>query len=142
MTDKQIIKEKGNQKCIFYNDDICRKGDRTRDCLNCARVEYRSLYNLNWNNQDRLFKQLDQLKADRTEALKQLEFVRTLNTVKEAENRKLSKALTEIKEIAEKTLNMVDYKTYFKRDNKSLKQEGFKAIQQILNKISEVLDDN
>ena len=46
--------------------------------------------------------QLDQLKAEREEALKQLEFVRTLNTVKEAEIRKLSKTLTEIKEIAEK----------------------------------------
>lgn len=45
--------------------------------------------------------QLDQLKVDRGEALKQLEFVRTLNTVKEAETRKLSKALAEIKEIAE-----------------------------------------
>jgi len=44
--------------------------------------------------------ELDQLKADREEALKQLEFVRTLNTVKEAEIRKLSKTLTEIKEIA------------------------------------------
>ena len=30
------------------------------------------------------------------------------------------------------TLNMVDYRTYFKRDNKSLKQEGFKALHEIL----------
>ena len=31
------------------------------------------------------------------------------------------------------TLNMVyDYKTYFRRDNKSLKQEGFKALYEIL----------
>ena len=44
--------------------------------------------------------ELDQLKADRIEALKQLEFVRTLNTVQEAEIRKYSKTLTEIKEIA------------------------------------------
>ena len=54
------------------------------------------------------------------------------------EKRVLLQTLAEIKEIAEKTLNMVDYKTYFKRDNKSLKQEGFKAIDQILQKISEV----
>ena len=53
------------------------------------------------------------------------------------EKRVLLQTLAEIKEIAEKTLNMVDYKTYFKRDNKSLKQEGFKAIDQILQKISE-----
>lgn len=38
-----------------------------------------------------------------------------------------------ITEIAEKTLNMVDYKTYFKRNNYSLKQEGFKALQEIIN---------
>jgi len=47
------------------------------------------------------FEEYKKLKADREEALKQLEFVRTLNTVKEAENRKLSKTLAEIKEIAE-----------------------------------------
>lgn len=50
--------------------------------------------------------------------------------------------LTEIKEIAKKTLNMVDYKTYFKRDNKSLKQEGFKVLNEILQKISECEVEN
>ncbi|MBQ8299327.1 MAG: hypothetical protein IJX99_05615 [Clostridia bacterium] len=50
----------------------------------------------------------------------------------------IKKTLENIKEIAKKTLNMVDYKTYFKRDNKSLKQEGFKALNEILQKISEV----
>ena len=49
---------------------------------------------------DTVSAELDQLKADRKEALEQLEFVRTLNTVKEAEIIKLSKTLTEIKEIA------------------------------------------
>lgn len=44
--------------------------------------------------------QLDQFNADSEEALKQLEFVRTLNTVQEAEIKKLSKTLTEIKDIA------------------------------------------
>ena len=53
---------------------------------------------------------------------------------------KLATCIEEIKEIARKTLNMVDYKTYFKRDNKSIKQEGFKAIEQILQKC-EVLDE-
>lgn len=48
--------------------------------------------------------------------------------------------LKKIKEIAEKTLNMVDYKTYFKRDNKSLKQESFKTLKQIQEKINEVID--
>lgn len=55
------------------------------------------------------YAQLDQLKADREEALKQLEFVRTLNTVKEAENRKLSKTLAEIKEIAEEKAKVNDW---------------------------------
>ena len=49
---------------------------------------------------DRLINELDRLNEDRIEALKQLEFVRTLNTVKEAETIKLHKTLTEIKEIA------------------------------------------
>jgi len=45
-----------------------------------------------------------------------------------------------IKNIANKTLNMVDYRTYFKRDNKSLKQEGFKTLYEIL-KIIEGLEN-
>lgn len=48
--------------------------------------------------------------------------------------------IEEIKTIAEKTLNMVDYKTYFKRDNKSIKQEGFKALKMILNNINNKKD--
>lgn len=45
--------------------------------------------------------------------------------------------IEKIKQIVEKTLNMVDYKTYFKRDNKSIKQEGFKALKTILDVIKE-----
>ena len=56
----------------------------------------------------------------------------------EEKMKNIKKTLENIKEIAKKTLNMVDYKTYFKRDNKSLKQEGFKALNEILQKISEV----
>ena len=59
-SNEKIIKEKGNTKCIFYSDDICRKGDKTRDCINCARVEYHSLYSLNWDNQERLQKIIKQ----------------------------------------------------------------------------------
>lgn len=51
------------------------------------------------------------------------------------------KKIEEIKTIAETTLNMVDYKTYFKRDNKSIKQEGFKALQSILNVINNKKED-
>ena len=31
-SDEEIIAKKGNKKCIFYSDAICRKGDKTRDC--------------------------------------------------------------------------------------------------------------
>lgn len=48
--------------------------------------------------------------------------------------------IEKIKTIAENTLNMVDYKTYFKRDNKSIKQEGFKALKTILNTINNKKD--
>lgn len=64
----------------------CIKGE---SCLYCG------------SNYCRFVDELDQLKADREEALKQLEFVRTLNTVKETEIRKLTKTLAKIKEIAE-----------------------------------------
>lgn len=40
--------------------------------------------------------------------------------------------VNEIKNIALKALSLVDYKTYFKRNNVSIKQEGFKALQQIV----------
>jgi predicted RNase H-like nuclease (RuvC/YqgF family) len=49
---------------------------------------------------EELTSKCSQLKEENVGALKQLEFVRTLNTVQEAEIRKLSKTLTEIKEIA------------------------------------------
>lgn len=45
--------------------------------------------------------------------------------------------IDKIKQIATDTLNLVYYKTYFKRDNKSIKQEGFKGLQQILDVINE-----
>ena len=80
-----------------------------------------------------------ELKAENEELKEEINsLVCSENCYKYKQAEKLKQTLTEIKEIAEKTLNMVDYKTYFKRDNKSLKQEGFKAIDQILEKISEV----
>lgn len=156
---EKIIKEKGNTKCIFYADDICRNGDKTRDCVNCARVEYHSLYSLNWDNQARLQKIIKQ-KEQECEELKEKckkygeinkqetkdyaelkaenDLFRTCHDNEQAKRRKYGQAIEDIKEIAKKTLNMVDYKTYFKRNNKSLKQEGFKALNEILQKISEV----
>ena len=76
---EKIIKEKGNTKCIFYADDICRNGDKTRDCINCARVEYRSLYKLNWDNQTRLNEEIYQLKKENEKLKKKLEQEKDLN---------------------------------------------------------------
>ena len=88
------------------------------------------------------WKQLDQLKAEneKLDTENKRLVAELANPVFDSfeELEKLKQTLTEIEEIAEKTLNMVDYKTYFKTDNKSFKQEGFKAIDQILQKISEV----
>lgn len=46
--------------------------------------------------------------------------------------------IEKIKKIAEDTLKLVDYKTYFERNNYSIKQEGFKGLQKILDLIEEV----
>ena len=70
---EKIIKEKGNTKCIFYTDDICRNGDKTRDCVNCARVEYHSLYCLNWDNQERLQKIIKQKEQEYEELKEDIE---------------------------------------------------------------------
>ena len=48
---------------------------------------------------DRDRDELDQLKTENVRMLKQLEFVRTLNTVQEAENRKLKQTIAKIKGI-------------------------------------------
>lgn len=45
--------------------------------------------------------------------------------------------VNEIKNIATKALDLVDYKTYFKRNNVSVKQEGFRALQQIVDFIEQ-----
>ena len=93
---KQYIRKE--QECVElkkqYNCYACGTCNGKEDYINLERhhIGLRKSF-------DELHKQLDQLKADREAALKQLEFVRTLNTVKEAEIRKLSKTLTEIKEM-------------------------------------------
>ena len=132
---EKIIKEKGNTKCIFYSDDICRKGDKTRDCINCARVEYNSLYSLNWDNQERLEKiieqkeqECEQLKAEFDK--KELIFVgiETSNRIFIEKNNKLKQTLIEIKEITEKQVKRSPDGETFARPE----------IKQILQKISEV----
>ena len=122
MVDKEIIIDETDiSKCEFCNDGeychiysgtadfkwMCKENE---DCqiknlllkLKCKEQECEELgqayLEINELLQEKT-KECTNLKADREEALKQLEFVRTLNTVKEAEIRKLSKTLTEIKEM-------------------------------------------
>ena len=110
-----IIKEKGNTKCFFYSDDKCRYGDRTRDCINCVRVTYHSLYSLNFDNQERLQKKIKHKEQECKELKKELEAVyddcKGCPTCNEAlynanlyakECRELKQTLAKIKEIAEK----------------------------------------
>ena len=126
---EKIIKEKGNTKCIFYSDNICRKGDKTRDCVNCARVEYHSLFSLNWDNQERLQKIINQkekkckeLKEDRERWESDFEETNTTKLVNKV--MKLEQTLTEIK----------DYCNKYPQNS-----IGFKK--QILQKISEVKNE-
>lgn len=106
MTDKQIIErlktdldfERTKRKSL--QADLKDKEQEYEE-LKEDRERWKSNFNGKVSAIEELLQKLDQLNADREEALKQLEFVRTLNTVKETEIRKLSKTLAEIKEIAE-----------------------------------------
>ena len=122
---EKIIKEKGNTKCIFYADDICRNGDKTRDCINCARVEYHSLYSLNWDNQERLQKIIKQKEQECQQAMDnyvQLDLQRVkeynelvdLYKAKEQECERLKWYLKEIRDDELKTLDIEldEYETH------------------------------
>ena len=101
---------------------------KRESCLHCG------------SNDCRFVDELEQLKADREEALKQLEFIRTLNTVKEAETRKLSKTIAEIKEIAEVEIECKTYEIEndcFNKTRCKALNEHIDFTKQILQKISE-----
>ena len=100
-----------------------RKDNMSEYCKNCYELQ----------------EQLDQLKADREEALKQLEFVRTLSTVKETEIRKLTKTLAEIKEIAEKSccLQPTSICEEYENCKECSRTSDDETVKQILQKISE-----
>ena len=150
MTDKQIIIEDCPNFiggcCQEYLDGVCEnhKCDlkiireleeklkhKEQECKELKRQHQgdKGLITSTGKMNYQLIQEYDKLKADRTEALKQLEFVRTLNTVKEAETRKLHKTLTEIKEIAEA----------HKKDESVW--NPYRQLDKILQKISEVEND-
>lgn len=128
------------QECEELKKQLERKEENYQKLLNKSNKYIHNLVDENVQDISNLGRQLDQLKADNEHLSEKEEEAK--HYLEEAE--KFKNCLIEIKEIAEKTLNMVDYKTYFKRDNKSLKQEGFKALNEILQKISEceVNNDN
>ena len=101
-----IIKEKGKTKCFFYSDDKCRYGDRTRDCINCVRVTYHSLYSLNFDNQERLQKKIKHKEQECKKLKKELasfmngDYCANGCSLKQQLD-KLKQTLAEIKEIAE-----------------------------------------
>ena len=92
---------------------------------------------------DRDRDELDQLKVDREEALKQLEFVRTLNTVQEAENRKLKQTIAKIKGICSE-MNCESLMQNSWCGNTDFKMGCCEKVfkEQILQKISEDLNDD
>ena len=120
---EKIIKEKGNTKCIFYADDICRNGDKTRDCVNCARVEYHSLYSLNWDNQERLQKIIKHKEQECEKLKEELESAKGLVTVG---NKQLAEALLELQKFKDKEQREIEL-------NK-LRADGFKEMQHDLYK--------
>ena len=132
----QLLKAK-EQEC----EELKRVKD---DFFKHAEISHEAVLNKN-KIIDEQEKQLDQLKADREEALKQLEFVRTLNTIQEAEIRKLSKTIAEIKEIAENSCCLLPTSDCEEYGNckECRRISDDKTVQQILQKISEyeVRDD-
>lgn len=123
MTDKQIIIDGVDVKDCkrrIGKDNFCRYYKRP-----CAENNYNCIWKKNLRKEQECEKksweignlgykiknqrkeinirleQLDQLKGENVRVLKQLEFVRTLNTVQEAEIRKLKQTLAEIKPILE-----------------------------------------
>ena len=150
--DEKIIKEKGNTKCIFYSDNICRKGDKTRDCVNCARVEYHSLYSLNLDNQERLQKIINQKEKKCKELKKTIQFQNEIQMEVcgekneeieklKAENEELERLYKELQDDmlacnkCRTTIKLQQQLNQLKADNETL----FKALEEV-NKINKRLE--
>ena len=162
MTDKQIIIDYKNF-CANYSKEVGCYNTFDGSCIKEQCFTYRLLQLLKTKEQEceelkkdltdlskiidckngtiLTFKeQLDQLKGENVGVLKQLEFVRTLNTVQEAEIRKLSKTLAEIKEIAEKSccLQPTSICEEYENCKECSRTNDDETVKQLLQKISEV----
>ena len=167
MTDKQIIIDYENL-CENYSKEVGCYNTFDGSCIKEQCFTYRLLQLLKAKEQEceelkkdltdlskiidckngtiLTFKeQLDQLKGENVGVLKQLEFVRTLNTVQEAEIRKLTKTLAEIKEIAEKSCCLQPTSDCEEYENckECSRTSDDETVKQIIQKISEceVRDD-
>ena len=165
MTDKQIIIDGHDVSgCRFYSEKLstmngtgsisvtkcngfCTHNIRGLDDSSCydAHIEYAKCKNNNcyYKQLKRKEQECEELKAE-NDTYKSSIIANLDKSISKRyrelleENDQLKQTLEEIREIAEKTLTIVDYKTYFARDNKSFKQEAFKALKQIQEKINEV----
>ena len=133
---EKIIKEKGNTKCIFYADDVCRNGDKTRDCVNCARVEYHSLYSLNWDNQERLQKIIKHKEQECEELKKQRQADKGLITSTGKMNYQL---LQEYDKLKEENDECIKDNEYLKTIIKDFTQEVVK-LKQTVTEIKEIAE--
>ncbi len=138
---EKIIKEKGNTECIFYADDICRNGDKTRDCVNCARVEYHYLYSLNWDNQEKLQKIIKHKEQECEELKKEFKL---LEQLKDEDSLRVAELSTENADLT-KQLNQLkvenDELERQLESTKGLVTVGNKQLEQTL-KENEELEEN
>ena len=147
MTDKQIIIDGCDVSgCVFYgfsnlNNHLCTSKEFSKiDCTYCNDNP-----NCYYKQLKRKEQECEELKKDVIEALKLVEITSTHNTFQETKINRLSKTLTEIKEIAEDLITITDeyYNCYHKDecDKCLLGIDGncqYIKVKQILQKISEV----
>ena len=161
MTDKQIIIDYENL-CENYSKEVGCYNTFDGSCIKEQCFTYRLLQLLKAKEQEceelkkdltdlskiidckngtiLTFKeQLDQLKGENVGVLKQLEFVRTLNTVREADIRKLFKILAEIKEICNSVENIENINSLYDAKLSGMYLQANKILQKISE--CEVRDD-
>ena len=128
MTDKQIIIDYENL-CENYSKEVGCYNTFDGSCIKEQCFTYRLLQLLKAKEQE-----CEELKKENCELTEEVS-IRILNTVQDTENRKLSKTLIEIKEIAEENIRIADL-------------EGLNGVyrrglaKQILQKISECEVEN
>ena len=105
-----------------------KRKEQEREELKKQRQADKGLITSTGKQNYQLIQEYDKLKTDKAEALEQLEFVRTLNTIREAESRKLKQTLTKIEEIAMCIM-----------DDDLEESSAYYDARRILQKISEVI---